>query len=157
MIALVEPPRASSTRNAFSTDCCVMIWLGRSGFRASSAASVPVASPARSRSACTAGIAAVPGSDIPSASAMQAMVDAVPITAQVPAVTARLFSISPISSDVISPARYFAQKRRRHGLVAAAHQHHRVHGLGADHLLRIHRHEVAEHEARWVEEDLAER
>ena len=31
MIALVEPPIASSTRSAFSTDFSVMIWLGRSG------------------------------------------------------------------------------------------------------------------------------
>jgi len=33
---------------------------------------------------------------------------------------------------------------RRHRLVAAAHQHHRVHRLGADHLLGVHGHEVAE-------------
>ena len=37
-----------------------------------------------------------------------------------------------------------AHQLRRHGLVAAAHQNDRVHRLGADHLLGVHRHEVAE-------------
>ena len=76
-------------------------------------ASAPVASAARSRSACTAGIAAVPGRIMPSASTMQAMVEAVPITAQVPAVVARLPSTWLISFSSMAPARYFAQKRRQ--------------------------------------------
>jgi hypothetical protein len=46
---------------------------------------------------------------------------------------------------------------RRHGLVAAAHQHHRIHRLGADHLLRVHRHQVAELEAGRGEIGLAQR
>jgi hypothetical protein len=71
----------------------------------SAAAAAPVASAARSRSACTAGIAAVPGSISPSASAMQAMVEAVPMTAQVPAVTASWPSTSEISCSPTSPAR----------------------------------------------------
>ncbi len=50
---------------------------------------------------------------MPSASAIEAIVLAVPITAQVPAVVARLPSISWISSAPISPARYRAQKRRQ--------------------------------------------
>ena len=50
---------------------------------------------------------------MPSASAIEAIVLAVPITAQVPAVVARLPSMSSISSEVTSPARYFAQKRRQ--------------------------------------------
>ena len=41
------------------------------------------------------------------------MVLAVPITAHVPAVVARLPSISSISVSVTPPARYFAQKRRQ--------------------------------------------
>ncbi len=44
---------------------------------------------------------------------MQAMVEAVPITAQVPAVVASRPSTRSISSPSISPARYFAQKRRQ--------------------------------------------
>ena len=46
------------------------------------------------------GSAALPGSAMPSASAMQAIVLAVPITAQVPAVVARLPSTSAISASV---------------------------------------------------------
>ena len=154
----------------------------------------PVASAARSRSAWTAGIAAVPGRIMPSASAIEAIVLAVPITAQVPAVVARLPSISWISSASISPARYLrpeapaigagaeplamparghhrpgdeldrrpvggdrAHQLRRHGLVAAADQHHRIHRLGADHLLGVDRHQVAEHQAGRVEKHFAER
>ncbi len=44
---------------------------------------------------------------------MQAMVLAVPMTMQVPAVVASRVSISPISSASIVPARYCAQKRRQ--------------------------------------------
>jgi hypothetical protein len=112
-MALVEPPMASSTRSAFSTDLGVMISLGFGPCAASVTACLPVASAARKRSECTAGIAAVPGSVMPSVSAMDAMVLAVPMTAQVPAVVARLLSISTISSDETSPARYLAQKRRQ--------------------------------------------
>src|ERR1700744_5881444 len=50
---------------------------------------------------------------MPSVSAIDAIVLAVPITAQVPAVVARLPSISWISSLLTSPARYLAQKRRQ--------------------------------------------
>ena len=113
MIALVEPPMASSTRSAFSMAAGVRICAGVTRERASATAASPVASAARSRSACTAGMAAVPGSAIPSVSAMQAIVLAVPMTAQVPAVVARLPSMSWICSLLISAARYFAQKRRQ--------------------------------------------
>jgi len=103
---------------------------------------------------------------------MQAMVEAVPITAQVPAVVASLPSTSEISASSILPARYCAQKRRqsvqapsryrahqlrRNRLVATAHEHHRVHGLRAHHFLGVHRHEVAEFHAGRIEKDLAER
>ena len=125
---------------------------------------------------------------------MQAIVLAVPMTAQVPAVVARLPSMLVDLVVVMPPARYCAQKRRqsvqapsrspvvaaghhrpgdeldrrhvgrggahelgRHRLVAAADQHDRVHRLGADHLLDVHRHEVAEHHAGRIEEDLAQR
>jgi len=55
----------------------------------------------------------VHGSAMPSASAIEAIVLAVPITAQVPAVVARFSSIRSMSSAVTPPARYFAQKRRQ--------------------------------------------
>ena len=76
----------------------VMIWRRRERASGPSrTAAAPVASAARRRSACTAGMAAVPGSMMPSASAMQAIVLAVPMTAQVPAVVARRPSTSSIS------------------------------------------------------------
>ena len=103
--ALVEPPSASSTRSAFSTDFLLTMRSGVSAEPMSFTAAAPVASAARSRSACTAGMAAVPGRIMPSASAMQAMVEAVPITAQVPAVTASWPSTSEISAALTSPAR----------------------------------------------------
>src|SRR3954471_8027835 len=89
MIALVEPPIAIRTRNAFSTDFSVMIWLGRIGFFTSAIAVRPLYSAITRRSALTAGMAAEPGKAMPSVSATQAMLEAVPITAQVPAVEAR--------------------------------------------------------------------
>ena len=73
--------------------------------RTSPTAASPVASAARSRSACTAGMAALPGSAMPRASATQAIVLAVPMTAQVPAVVARRPSTSSTSSRVSAPAR----------------------------------------------------
>ncbi len=114
-IALVEPDSASSTRSAFSTLSLVTRSRGRMGSLAvaSCTASAPDASAARIRSACTAGIAAVPGSRKPSVSARQAIVLAVPITPHDPAVVARLPSMRSICAASTSPARYFAQKRRQ--------------------------------------------
>ena len=59
----------------------------------------------RSRSACTAGAEAAISGMKPSAAARQAMVDAVPITPQVPAEVASFSSMAPIFSGVTSPAR----------------------------------------------------
>ena len=63
--------------------------------------------------------------------------------------------------------RHHAQRReiggdRRHqmagdGLVAAARENHRVHRLGADHLLRLHREQVAVEHRGGREQDLGER
>jgi hypothetical protein len=50
-----------------------------------------------------------------------------------------------------------AHQLRRHRLVAAADEHDGVHRLRVDHLLGVHRHEVAEQQARRAQEDLAER
>ncbi len=112
-MALVEPPSARRTRKAFSTEPGVTMRSGVSLEPIRRTAAAPVASAARSRSACTAGIAAVPGSIMPRASARQAMVEAVPMTAQVPAVVASRPSTASISVASMSPARYFAQKRRQ--------------------------------------------
>ena len=112
-IAFVEPLTAIKTRKAFSTDFSVMISLGRRGLVIRSTAVLPLNSAATSRSECTAGIAALPGNDIPSVSAMQAIVLAVPMTAQVPAVVAKRPSITSISSRSTSPARYLPQNWRQ--------------------------------------------
>ena len=45
---------------------------------------------------------------------------------------------------------------RRQGLVATADQHHRVHRLGTDHFLRIHRHQVAQEHRGGMSETLAD-
>ncbi len=50
-----------------------------------------------------------------------------------------------------------AHQLRRHRLVAAADQHHRIHRLRPYHFLNVHGHEVAEHEAGRAEEYLAQR
>ena len=42
-------------------------------------------------------------------------------------------------------------KLRRHGLVAAAHQHRRIHRLGGEHGFRIKRHKVAIMHGTWAE------
>ena len=50
-----------------------------------------------------------------------------------------------------------AHQLRRDGLVAAAHQHDRVHRLRADHLLGVDGHQVSVFQAGRIEEHLAER
>ena len=112
-MALVEPPSDISSRKAFSTEAVVMTWSGVIGWRARRTAALPVSSAATRRCESTAGIAAVPGSDMPRASVMQAMVLAVPITAQVPAVVARRVSTCLISTASTSPARNLPQKHRQ--------------------------------------------
>ena len=61
-------PSADAPRNAFSTECSVMICDGRIGLVIIFTASVPASSAARSRSACTAGIDPCPSGIIPSVS-----------------------------------------------------------------------------------------
>src|SRR5439155_2375941 len=81
---LVEPPIACSTTCALRNDDAVKNSLGRGPFAfAIAAATLPLASAERKRSACGAGMVALIGSDSPSASVMQAMVEAGPITMQV--------------------------------------------------------------------------
>ncbi len=90
---------------AFSIEAGVMIFDGVRSVPMSATARAPLASARRSRSAWTAGAAAEPGRPMPSASVRQAMVLAVPMTAQVPAVVASRPSTCSISARSISPAR----------------------------------------------------
>ena len=75
---------ASKTRIAFSIALGVRILSGVRPLRASCTAVWPLRSAIRIRSAVTAGALAPPATDKPSASAIQAIVLAVPITEQVP-------------------------------------------------------------------------
>ena len=102
---LVEPPMASSTRIAFSNALAVSTLSMVSRLLAICTATVPVSSATRMRAAVTAGGAAPPGTVMPSASAMQAMVLAVPITEQVPTLATSWLLTSAISVASISSAR----------------------------------------------------
>src|SRR6185437_13436430 len=85
MRPLVDPPIACITTWALRKEDAVRISLGFGPLAmAIAAATLPLASARRKRSACGAGMVALIGSDIPSASVTQAMVEAVPITMQVP-------------------------------------------------------------------------
>ena len=83
-MALVEPPMANNTRMAFSNAFSVSTLSMVKPFLAISTAMRPLSSAMRMRSAVTAGGDAPPGTVMPKASAMQAMVLAVPMTEQVP-------------------------------------------------------------------------
>ncbi len=104
MTALVEPPMAALVRMAFSKACFVMM---SEGFRSSLTICTmrrPVSCAITLRRLSTPGMAALPESAMPSASAMEAMVEAVPIVLQVPEERLIDASASRNSSCVISPA-----------------------------------------------------
>src|SRR2546430_8124975 len=85
MIALVEPPMAMSLRIALSKACAVRRSEGLGPPAcASLTARRPLASARARRRESGAGIAALPGSVMPRASAIEAIVDAVPMTMQWP-------------------------------------------------------------------------
>ena len=114
MRPLVEPPIACNTTCALRNEDLVRTSLGFGPFAlAMAAATLPLASARRKRSACGAGIVALNGSDSPSVSVMQAMVLAVPITMQVPTDGASRPFTASISLSSISPARYFAHSLRQ--------------------------------------------
>src|SRR5215470_6191663 len=114
MRPLVEPPMACITICALRNDDLVRNSLGFGPFAlASAAATLPLASASRKRSACGAGMVALIGSERPSASVTQAMVEAVPITMQVPTDGASRPLTASISLSSISPARYFAHNLRQ--------------------------------------------
>ena len=108
-MALVDPPMASSTRIAFSNACGVRMRSIVSRSFAIFTAMRPVSSATRMRSDVTAGGDAPPGTVMPMASAMQAMVLAVPITEQVPTLATSWSFTSAISASSISCARNRAQ------------------------------------------------
>jgi len=83
--ALVEPPIAALTRIAFSNASRVRIFDSFRSCWTISTMRAPDRCASTWRRASTAGIAALCGRLVPSASAMQAIVDAVPIVLQVPA------------------------------------------------------------------------
>jgi hypothetical protein len=83
-----------------------------------------------------------------------------------PAVGARTERLAAVVADEHRPDRDDDRRqvgrRRRHQLrgnrlVAAADEDDRVHRLGADHLLGVHRHQVAQEHARRVRERLVDR
>ena len=102
--ALVDPPMAALVRMAFSKARFVMT---SEGFRSSLTICTmrrPVSCAITLRRLSTAGMAALPDSAIPSASAMLAMVLAVPMVLQDPGLRLMLASASANSAAVISPA-----------------------------------------------------
>jgi hypothetical protein len=105
MTALVEPPIAALTRTAFSNAARVMITDGVNAEPASSTARAPVASASTVRRASTAGRPEPPGSIMPSVSARQAIVEAVPMVMQCPDERFRQDSNSSNSSRDTRPAR----------------------------------------------------
>ena len=109
-MALVLPPIAMSARIALSKAAAVKSSKGR-GPRSSaiSTARRPLISESTSRRESDAGMAALPGSVMPSVSAIAAIVDAVPITMQWPAERERQDSTSAISSSEMLSARRSAQ------------------------------------------------
>jgi len=111
-IALVEPPIAMSPRIALSKAFAVRISEGRGPPRSAiSTPGVPSARPAPGAGVGR-GIAALPGSVMPRASAIEAIVDAVPMTMQWPVERERHASTSQSSSSVSRSARRSAHRRR---------------------------------------------
>ena len=95
---------ALATTMAFSTAARVSILLGRRFSRTISTARRPVANAICARSRNGAGMAAQPGNDIPSASASEFIVSAVPMVLQWPADGADAAAIAINSSSSIVPA-----------------------------------------------------
>ena len=109
MIALVDPPSAIAAVTAFSNAAVVMM---SRGFRSSHTISTmrrPAADAMRGCAESAAGIDEAPGSVMPSASTVAAIVDAVPIVMQVPNERAMPSSISRQAQSSSRPARFSSQ------------------------------------------------
>ena len=107
---MVEPPSAITTAMAFSKAGLVMIWRAVIPWRSSSTTASPdlCAKPSRRRS--TAGGAADPGSDIPIASATEAIVLAVYMPPQAPSPGQIARSILSTSASADQPAQARADR-----------------------------------------------
>ena len=103
--ALVEPPMAPFTRIAFSNAWRVRICEMRMSSCTSATARRPASCASALRRESTAGIAALPAIAMPSASAMLAMVDAVPMVMQWPGLRDMPDSASAKSAGDMLPAR----------------------------------------------------
>ena len=105
MTALVEPPMAALARMALANAARVSTFDMRRSSRTISTMRRPERWASRMRRASTAGIAAFSGSDMPSASTMLAIVDAVPIVMQLPRERCMQASASVKSALLSVPAR----------------------------------------------------
>src|SRR5437773_4035006 len=105
MTALVDPPIAARARIAFSNASRVRILETEIFSFTSSTMRRPAMRARTYRRASTAGIAALPGMPTPSASIIDAIVEAVPIVMQWPCERCMQDSASWNSSSVILPAR----------------------------------------------------
>ena len=110
--AFVDPPMAALTRIAFSNAALVMMAEGRSSCRTRSTITWPARCAVSYRRASTAGQVAEYGSCMPSASAIDAIVDAVPIVMQCPLDRAMQPSAKTHSSCVIRPATRSSSNRQ---------------------------------------------
>ena len=102
--AFVDPLMAWVARTAFSIERALMIFRAVSPSRAIRQTASPVSQARRSRAEWTAGTRALPGRVIPSTSARQHMVFAVPKKEHDPQVGAQRSSREANSSGVIRPA-----------------------------------------------------
>ena len=109
--ALVDPPIAALTRIAFSNAALVMIWAGVTSCSTRSTMTCPARWAVSYRRESTAGQDAEYGSCMPSASAIDAIVDAVPIVMQCPSDRDMHPSANAHSSCVIRPASRSSSQR----------------------------------------------
>src|SRR5712691_5269309 len=108
-IALVDPPSAMATVTAFSKAWVVMMSRGLRSSQPISTMRRPLPEASRGWFASAAGMDEPPGSIMPSASAAEAMVEAVPMVMQVPKERAMPSSISLQAQSSSLPARFSAQ------------------------------------------------
>jgi hypothetical protein len=160
----VEPPIAALTMMAFSKAFLVRMSEGLTSSRTISTIRLPDTCASTLRRESAAGMAALCGKDSPSDAIMQAMVEAVPITAQCPRLRAITHGVMEAphfaGSDVV--AKVFPGEHRsaghndgrdvdaagthhegRRGLIAAAQQYDTVDRVGPNGFFGIHAGQVA--------------
>ncbi len=111
MTALVEPPAACSTRIALPKAAGDSTTEGRRSLPTAATAHRPASRAAPGAAGSPAGIVLDPGIISPSASAISAIVDAVPMVLQAPGPQARQASRSRQSASVTWPARRSSHSR----------------------------------------------